>query len=63
MSDPYDYEDEDCWNCGGDGYVYNCLDEIGCIDPESGCDLCEKRCYVCNPRKRNPHPPSHGRAE
>jgi len=45
-----DYDDGPCWNCGGEGVVYNCLDEIGCIDPEGGCDLCERRCDVCNPR-------------
>lgn len=57
MSDPHDYEDEDCWNCGGEGYVYNCLDEIGCIDPESGCDLCMRRCDICNPAKPRPTRP------
>lgn len=37
----------DCWNCGGDGAVYSCADEIGCIDPESGCDFCERKCDIC----------------
>jgi hypothetical protein len=40
--------EEECWNCGGEGYTYMCQDEIGCIDPESGCDLCMRRCWVCN---------------
>lgn len=58
MSDPStDYgedRDGDCWNCGGEGYVYNCQDEIGCVDPESGCDLCMRRCELCNPRRPKP---------
>lgn len=54
--DPHDhYEDDfnDCPNCGGEGVVYSCQDEIGCVDPESGCDLCERRCDWCQPRKRS----------
>lgn len=43
--------DSDCGNCGGEGYVANCQDEIGCIDPESGCDLCMRRCDWCRPRE------------
>jgi len=51
---PDDFDDNeyagDCGNCGGEGYVANCQDEIGCIDPESGCDLCIRRCDWCRPR-------------
>jgi len=47
-----DFDNDDCWNCDGEGYVSSCLDEIGCIDPESGCDYCTRRCEVCNPPKR-----------
>jgi hypothetical protein len=47
-------QDDDCPNCGGEGVVYSCQDEIGCIDPESGCDLCERRCDWCRPRKPSP---------
>jgi hypothetical protein len=47
--DPMD--DGICGNCGGEGVVYMCLDEIGCVDPESGCDLCERRCDWCRPSK------------
>ncbi len=42
--------DDECWNCGGEGYIYNCIEEYACVDPESGCDLCMRRCDVCNPR-------------
>ena len=50
--DDYPPDDDDCPNCGGEGYVYSCQDEIGCIDPEGGCDLCMRRCDWCNPRPR-----------
>ena len=38
----------ECWNCGGEGLIANCQDEWACIDPESGCDLCTKRCDICD---------------
>jgi hypothetical protein len=44
-----DYEEsEDCPNCGGEGYVACCFEEWACVDPESGCDLCMRRCDWCN---------------
>lgn len=43
--------DDVCPNCGGEGYVYDCFEEYACVDPESGCDLCMRRCDWCNPRK------------
>lgn len=43
--------DDVCPNCGGEGVVYNCQDEIGCVDPEDGCDLCERPCDWCRPRR------------
>jgi hypothetical protein len=40
-----DYADSEdyCPNCGGEGVVYCCQDEIGCVDPEGGCDWCQPR--------------------
>jgi len=46
-----DQFDGTCWQCGGEGVVYDCFEEYACIDPEGGCDLCERRCDVCNPRR------------
>jgi hypothetical protein len=48
-----DYEDpqEDCPNCGGEGYVSMCFEEFACIDPDGGCEDCMTRCDWCNPRK------------
>lgn len=55
MSDEFDdFDDHDCWNCSGEGFVYDCFEEYACIDPESGCDMCGRRCDVCNPAKRDP---------
>jgi hypothetical protein len=48
-----DYED-DCYECGGEGFVADCFEEWACLDPEYGCDLCTRRCQLCNPRPRNP---------
>lgn len=51
VEDPYagGHDDGECWNCGGEGYVSSCFEECACMDPESGCDLCTRRCDVCNP--------------
>lgn len=38
---------EDCPECGGDGYTYDCFEEFACIDPESGCQDCARRCRGC----------------
>lgn len=57
--DYLNYEDDmgvDCWNCGGEGFVSNCQDEVGCVDPDSGCELCMRRCNVCNPRPKASDP-------
>jgi len=37
----------DCWQCGGEGELADCWEEYACVDPESGCDLCLRRCDVC----------------
>jgi hypothetical protein len=50
--DPHDYDADECWQCHGEGFVYSCHTEYACIDPEGGCDLCERVCDVCFPAKR-----------
>lgn len=45
-------DDDDCWQCGGEGVTYDCFEEFACIDPEGGCDECERRCDVCNGKGR-----------
>lgn len=49
--DDYDDYEDDCWNCGGEGYFYDCVD-MQCLDADSGCDICTRRCDVCNPAKK-----------
>ncbi len=55
MSDEYDdFDDNDCWNCGGEGFVAHCEQEFACMYPDEGCDYCMRRCDFCNPAPRNP---------
>lgn len=42
------FDDEDCGQCDGSGYTYDCIDGC-CANPEDGCRLCERRCDFCNP--------------
>ncbi len=44
---------EDCPECGGEGYIYDCFEEFACIDPESGCQDCARRCRWCAELKRD----------
>lgn len=50
----YDYEESECYNCGGEGFYSSCMTEYACMYPDEGCDLCTRRCDVCQPRKPNP---------
>lgn len=36
----------DCWKCD-EGWVVSCEVEIGCVDPESGCDIWVTSCDIC----------------
>lgn len=59
MSETPDYDteyDDCCPNCGGEGIVYSCEDPCSCVDPEYGCDLCERRCDWCRPIKKPASP-------
>lgn len=44
--------DEECWHCGGEGYTYDCVDGC-CVDAESGCEDCARRCVECAMHERN----------
>ena len=44
----YDDFEGDCSECGGDGVIFDCQDEDGCIYPERGCYLCELECPICS---------------
>lgn len=42
-------DDNECWNCGGEGRVNDCIDGC-CVDQDNiYCPYCSKRCDVCNP--------------
>lgn len=45
-----DFEPNDCWQCGGEGYVYGCSWDWQCdtYDPGEMTCLCFRRCDVCN---------------
>jgi predicted Fe-S protein YdhL (DUF1289 family) len=38
--------DEECPECGGEGYTFDCFDGC-CMDAESGCEDCARRCAEC----------------
>ena len=55
--DPYwDYDDSDCANCGGEGFVYGCSWDWQCdtYDEGEGTCLCTRPCDWCSPRKPDP---------
>jgi len=46
-----DFDQDVCWNCGGEGFVANCFEEFACVHPEEGCDLCTHSCDICTEPK------------
>jgi hypothetical protein len=55
--DPYwEYEENDCGNCGGEGLTYGCSWDWQCdtYDEGEGTCLCTRRCEWCQPRKHDP---------
>lgn len=55
--DPYwDYDEAECWNCGGEGFVTGCSWDWQCdtYDTGEGTCLCTRHCHICNPPKRDP---------
>ena len=49
-----DYEEDGCYECGGEGFVSDCVEEWACVDPEYGCNYCTRQCPLCNPAQRSP---------
>jgi hypothetical protein len=47
--DDNDHYDGDCWNCGGEGRVNNCIDGCCVEQDDPWCPYCSKRCDICNP--------------
>lgn len=54
--DPYwDYDESECWNCGGEGFVTGCSWDWQCdtYDEGEGTCLCSRPCHICHPPKHN----------
>lgn len=52
----WDYDDNDCANCDGEGYVYGCGWDWQCDTYDEGertC-LCTRPCEWCHPPKPDP---------
>ena len=47
----WDYDDNDCANCGGEGFTYGCSWDWQCdtYDEGEGTCLCTRRCEWCTP--------------
>jgi hypothetical protein len=43
---------DDCWQCGGEGYTFDCIDGC-CCDAEAGCETCASRCPECRSFEAN----------
>ena len=54
--DDYDDDSGECWNCGGEGYVYGCSWDWQCdtYDAGEGTCLCTRPCHICHPPKHDP---------
>jgi hypothetical protein len=37
---------DECWHCGGDGYIHDCFDGF-CECADYGCEDCTRRCPEC----------------
>ena len=49
-----DYDDTECWNCDGEGFVYGCSWDWQCDTWDGDSCLCTRRCHICNPPKDDP---------
>jgi hypothetical protein len=57
VGEPDHFEDDnECFNCGGEGYVYGCSWDWQCdtYDAGEGTCLCTRPCHICHPPKDNP---------
>jgi hypothetical protein len=48
--------DDECWQCGGEGFVYGCSWDWQCdtYDAGEGTCLCTRTCDICHPPKHDP---------
>lgn len=51
----FDYEDnEECFNCDGEGFVYGCSWDWQCDTWDGDSCLCTRPCHICSPPKPTP---------
>ena len=44
-----DFDEPECWNCGGEGRVAGtCIDGCCADQDDPYCEYCSRRCDVCN---------------
>lgn len=56
LASPPEYDEpEDCPECGGEGFVFQCFDGC-CEDADIGCDDCTRTCPVCGGKPLNAEP-------
>jgi len=60
-SEPDDFDDDDgeCWNCGGEGFVYGCSWDWQCDTWDGDSCLCTRPCHICHPPKLSPKEAGH----
>ena len=56
QTDHEEWDDHDCANCGGEGFVYGCAWDWQCdtYDEGEGACLCTRPCEWCHPPKPDP---------
>lgn len=56
IADDMDYDDNDCANCGGEGFTYGCSWDWQCdtYDVGEGTCLCTRPCEWCAAARRTP---------
>lgn len=56
LIDEFDDDHGDCFNCGGEGFVYGCSWDWQCdtYDAGEGTCLCTRPCHICHPPKDDP---------
>ena len=50
----YDEDASECFQCGGEGFVYGCSWDWQCDTWDGDSCLCTRRCDICNPAPRDP---------
>lgn len=52
----WEYDDEECWNCGGEGFVYGCSWDWQCDTWDGESCLCARPCEFCRADSKGDKP-------